>query len=79
MAFTYSFAFTDEEGYTRGGTLDVRTLAEAKRAFYEKYRHAIAHGGIKFVAFTEVVAPLTAFEICGGKRRRCVRSYHRFA
>lgn len=79
MAFTYRFAFVDEDGYSRFGEFDVDTLAEAKRAFYANHRHAIAHGGIKWVAFAEVVEPLTAFEICGGKRRRCARSFHRFA
>lgn len=79
MAFTFRYAFVDEGGATRGGTLDVSTLAQAKRAFYASHRHAIAHGGIKFVEFVEIVAPLSAFEICGGKRRRCARSYHRFA
>lgn len=57
--------------------VDVRTLAEAKRAFYEaRWRY----GGVRWVDFREVVAPVSVTDYAMGKRpREAVTSFHRFA
>lgn len=55
----------------------VRTLGEAKRWFY---RNHYCHGGVQWVRFAEVVAPVSAFDAaCGLRPRTPVRSSHTFA
>lgn len=55
----------------------VRTLGEAKRWFY---RNHFRYGGVLWVRFTEVVAPVSAFDAALGRRpRAAATSFHRFS
>lgn len=53
-------------------------LGSAKRAFYRKTRGQ--KHGLRWVRFTEVVAPVSAFDAARGVRpRKPVSSFHNFA
>lgn len=55
----------------------VRTLGEAKRWFY---RNHYRRGGVQWVRFKEVVAPVSAFDAALGRRpRAAAASSHTFA
>lgn len=57
--------------------VDVRTLGEAKRWFY---RNHYRHGGVLWVHFKEVVAPISATDAALGRwPRAAAASYHTFA
>ena len=75
MAFAVRFCFDDGgEVTTCFGHYYVRTLAEAKAAFYREWRHALHRGAVRWVTFKEVVAPVSVMDAALGRRPRAAAS-----